>query len=97
MSVREETTSSDLKDEVRILMMKFWDAHDALLIDMDNLTEDEYFIRQNEMWEYRNKASEISGDYFLITLGGMSKKAERLYGEGSSARYIDLLIKGKLS
>lgn len=88
--IRESTLSSDNED-VRNLMIRFREAHDRLLVDMDNLTEEEYFIRQHEMWGYRNKASELSGDYFLISLWGMSNKADKLYGKGSTARYISFL------
>ncbi len=90
------TTSLDLKEEVRTEMLQFWKAYDELFIDMDNLTEYEFFRREHEMWEFRNKASEIAGDYFLISLWGMSKKAEKLYGNGSSLRYIDFLNKIKI-
>lgn len=92
MSIRESTTRPDLREEVRILMLQFWEAYDKLFIDMDNLTENEYNIRQHEMWEFRNKASDY-GDYFLISLWGMSEKAEKLYGNGSSLSYIDFFNK----
>ena len=92
MNIREQTTSQELKEEVRIVMIQFWEAYDKLFIDMDNLTEDEFHIRQHEMWEFRNKASEY-GDYFLISLYSMSEKAEKLYGTGSSSRYVEFLNK----
>jgi len=92
MTIREQTTSQELKEEVRIAMTQFWEAYDKLFIDMDNLNEDEFQIRQHEMWEFRNKASEY-GDYFLISLWGMSEKAEKLYGAGSSLRYFEFLNK----
>jgi len=94
MNIREQTTSANLKEEVREAMIQFWEAYDKLFIDMDNLTEDEYHIRQHEMWGFRNKASDY-GDYFLISLWGMSEKAEKLYGAGSSSRHVDFLNKIK--
>ena len=90
MGIRELTTSADLKEEVREAMIQFWEAYDKLFIDMDNLTEDEYHIRQHEMWGFKNKACDY-GDYFLISLWGMSEKAEKLYGKGASSRYIKFL------
>ena len=91
MGIREDTTSKKLNEKVRTLMIEFWDAYDKLFIDMYNLTEDEFFKRAHKMYQFRNKASEIDGDYFLISLWGMSEKARKLYGEGSSKRYIDFL------
>ena len=93
MSIRESTTSRELHKDVRSLMKKFWKAYDKLYIEMDGLTENEFFIKQHEMWEFRNKASTISGDMFLISLWGMSDKAEKLYGKGSSWRYIEFINK----
>ena len=94
MNIREQTTSQELREEVRNTMIQFWESYDKLFVDMDNLTEDEFNIRQHEMWEFRNKASDY-GEYFLISLWGMSEKAEKLYGSGSSSRYIDYLNKIK--
>jgi hypothetical protein len=46
------------------------------------------------MWEFRNKASDY-GEYFLISLWGMSEKAEKLYGVGTASRYVEFLNKIK--
>jgi hypothetical protein len=92
MTIREQTTSQELREEVRNAMIQFWESYDKLIVDMDNLTEDEFNIRQHEMWEHRNRAMEY-GDIFLISLYGMSEKAEKLYGNGSSLRYIEFLNK----
>ena len=94
MNIREQTTSQELREEVRITMIQFWESYDKLFVDMDNLTEDEFNIRQHEMWEFRNKASDY-GEYFLISLWGMSEKAEKLYGVGTSSRYVEFLNKIK--
>ncbi|MCK9430045.1 MAG: hypothetical protein M0R17_08585 [Candidatus Omnitrophica bacterium] len=80
MTIRELTTSIELNEEVRTLMIHFWESYDKLWIDMDNLTAGEFRIRQHDMWEFRNKAMCISGDIFLISLYGLEKKAEILYG-----------------
>ncbi len=90
MSIRESSTSTDLKPIVRSLMLDFWFAYDKLFTDMDNLTENEFHIRQHEMWEFRNKASE-HGDIFLISLWGLNEKAEKLYGKNYTQNYIDSL------
>lgn len=55
---------------------------------MDTLTYEEYCKRSREMWEWRNKASDIDGDYFLISLYGMSNKAEALWGKDGSEEYF---------
>ena len=38
-----------------------------IFVDMDNISENEFNIREKEMWGFRNKASEY-GEYFLISL-----------------------------
>lgn len=88
MNIREQTTSQELREEVRSTMIQFWESYDKLFVDMDNLTEDEFYIRQHEMWEFRNKAFDY-GDYFFISLWGMSEKAEKLYGVSLSSRHFD--------
>ena len=80
MGIREQTTSLELRKEVRDLMIQFWGAYDKLFVDMDNISENEFNIREKEMWGFRNKASEY-GEYFLISLYGMSEKAKKLYGD----------------
>ncbi len=92
MNIREMTTSEDLNKEVRVLMTQFWETYDKLFIEMDTLTENQFFQRQHEMWKLRSKASEISGDIFLISLWGMDEKANLLYGKNSSNRYIDWML-----
>jgi hypothetical protein len=92
MNIREQTTSQELKEEVRNTMIQFWESYDKLLVDMDNLTEDEFNIRQHEMWGFRNKAFDY-GEYFIISLWWMSEKAEKLYGVGTSSRYVEFLNK----
>jgi len=94
VNIREATTSEELNEDVRNLMIQFWESYDKLFDEMDNLSEFEFHKRQNEMWEFRNKASEIKGDIFLISLWGMSEKAEKLYGSGSSLRYLNKLNYG---
>jgi hypothetical protein len=89
--IREMTTTGVDHPEVRELMEKFWESYDKLWGDMDNLTLEEFNERQHEMWSWRNKASEIRGDYFLLTLSGMSNKAEKLFGEDYSRKYIEFL------
>lgn len=90
-NIRELTTTKIENPQVRELMEKFWESYDQLWIDMENLTVKEFCKRQHEMWEWRNKASEIDGDYFLISLWGMSNKATELFGEDISATYINFL------
>lgn len=84
MTIREMTTSEDLREEVRLLMLQFWAAYDKLWVDMDNLTQEEFHIRESEMWGFRNRVSDYDGDYFLISLWGMHNKAEVLYGKNDS-------------
>jgi len=79
--IKKMTTEDVVHPEVRKHMVKFWEAYEKLLVDMDNLTYQEFKIRQHEMWGHRNDASEINGDYFLISLWGLSKKARALYGD----------------
>lgn len=88
MSIREETTIKIENPEVRFFMEKFWEAYDKLWIDMEILSYEEFIIRQHEMWEWRNKASEIEGDYFLLSLWGMANKATSLYGKDGSEEYF---------
>ncbi len=83
---------SEINSKVDQLLAQFWDAHEKLLIDMDNIDEGEYFKRQHEMWRFRNEAAAISDEYFLFSCWGMSEKANKLYGEGCSARYLEFLI-----
>ncbi len=90
MNIRELTTIGVENIEARNLMEKFWEAYDKLFIDMDNLTYEEFLVRQHEMWEWRNKASDIYGDYFLLTLGGLSNKAILLYGKDGSEDYFKI-------
>lgn len=86
--IRAATTTGIENKEVRELMEKFWESYDKLFKDMDNLTKEEFFEREHEMWSWRNKASAIDGDYFLISLWGMSKKAEELFGKDATWEYI---------
>lgn len=80
---KSDVTSKDkLKEEFGISMAHFWEAYRKLLIDMDNLNENQFHIRQHEMWEIKNKT--LDGHCFLISLYSMSEKAEKLYGAGSS-------------
>ena len=79
--IRKMTTTNIDNIEVRELMLKFWEAYDKLFLDMETLSYDEFRKRSHEMLEWRNKASDIRGDYFLLTLGGMSNKAISLYGK----------------
>jgi len=67
--------------EVRKYMEQFWTAYHKLFKDMDNLTHSEFQIRSHEMWHYRNLASEIQGDFFFISLWGLSEKAHKIYGD----------------
>lgn len=78
--IREMTTEDVQNKEARALMEKFWEAHDKLFEDMDNLTKEQFEKRQHEMWEYRNKASDIEENFFMISLWGLSEKANELYG-----------------
>jgi hypothetical protein len=94
-NIREMTTKGVDNPEVRYYMEKFWESYDKLFVDMDNLTEEEFIVRQNEMWSWRNKASEIEGDMFLISLWGMSRKSEELYGNDIHVKYIEFLTKNK--
>ena len=34
MNIREQTTSQELREEVRNVMIQFWDSYDKLFIDM---------------------------------------------------------------
>jgi hypothetical protein len=81
MDIRESTTSSELHPEVKVTMIKFWEAYDKLWVDMETLTKEEYKVRASEMWSHRNKAMDIDGTIFLLTLGGLSEKYNKLYGE----------------
>ena len=78
--IRKMTTSDLENPEVRKHMELFWEAHDKLFVDMDNLTHDEFQIRHHEMWQHRNNASDIDGDMFLISCWGLSRKAHEIYG-----------------
>lgn len=78
--IRKMTTTELKNPEVKKWMVKFWAAYDKLFVDMDNLSHDEFLVRYSEMWQYRNEASKIDGDYFLISLWGMSRKAHEIYG-----------------
>jgi len=79
--IRKATTEEIKNPEVRSLMEKFWESYDKLFIDMDNLTYEEFLVRQQEMWDWRGKAMDIEGDLFLISLWGMSEKAHKIYGD----------------
>lgn len=96
MNIREHTTSLELREEVRNIMIQFWEAYDKLITDMDNLTESEFHIRNQHMWGFVGKATEY-GEYFLISLYGMDEKAERLYGSASSFRQDVFSRNGKLN
>ena len=66
--------------KVKEIMVRFFEAADKLYDDMDSLSYEEFKVRSKAMWSIRNEAAEL-GDYFLITLGGISNKADKLYGK----------------
>jgi len=64
--------------KVKEIMVRFFEAADKLYDDMDSLSYEEFKVRSKAMWNIRNEAEE-EGEYFLITLGGISNKADKLY------------------
>ena len=86
MSLEKSTTSVD-NPIVNELMKKFWESYHELYKEMDSITYEEFNKRSDEMWSWRNKAADY-GDYFLITLWGMSEKAIKLWGKDGSERYF---------
>ena len=79
--IRKMTTKGVDNPEVRKHMELFWSAYDKLWVDMETIPYEEFRKRSNEMWGHRNDASDIEGDYFLISLWGYSKKAREIYGD----------------
>jgi hypothetical protein len=75
-----ELSMSGNNEEVNALMTKFWEAHDKLYVDMDNLSYEEFKIRSKEMWNICNKTVDVDGTIFMITLDSMPEKANKLYG-----------------
>jgi len=87
-SFRDNLLTSITNEDVKTLMGQFMDAHDKLFEDMDNLSYEDYKIRNKAMWAIRNEASNIEGDFFLITPWGLEAKAEKLYGDKFREGYL---------
>ena len=82
MGDTRKMTTTDLKNpEVRKHMELFWEAYDKLWVDMETIPYEEFEKRNKEMWKHRNGVGDIEGDYFLISLWGMSSKAREIYGD----------------
>ena len=84
MDIRQDMIDT-FEGESKEYIIKFWEAYDKLFEEMDNLTYEEYKVRNKEMWNLKSEAEALNtkGSFFLLTLGGLENKASKLYGDKS--------------
>jgi hypothetical protein len=73
----EEAENSQVKE----ILIKFFNEVDELFKDMDKLSYEEFKVRSKAMWGLLSETTKIDGSYYMITLYGFDKKAEKLYGK----------------
>lgn len=66
--------------EVKAIMTRFFDEVKKLYDDMDNLTIEEFTVREKAMWAIRSEATEL-GEIYLVSLWSFEDKVRRIYGD----------------
>ena len=66
--------------QIKAIMTRFFDEVEKLYHDMDNLTLEEFKVRERAMWDIRAEATGL-GEYYLVSLWSFEDKVRKIYGD----------------
>ena len=66
--------------QIKAIMTRFFDEVEKLYHDMDNLTLEEFKVRERAMWDIRAEATDL-GVYYLVSLWSFEDKVRKIYGD----------------